>query len=196
VKIDIRPASIAQLVVYAEIPSTFEVTEVLDVSREPGRDGLYELSARPALTPYVKDYDGGNGGPPGWAMRFNMATWGIFIAHLDGKPVGAAAVAAATPDLDLLSHAADTAVLWDIRVAASARRQGVGNALFEAVESWAVAEGCRRVVIETQNVNVPACRFYEQCGCVLRKVRHEAYLDRPDEVQMLWEKRFETMLGT
>ena len=72
---------------------------------------------------------------------------------------------------------------------------GIGTALFGAVESWAAAERCGAIVIETQNVNVAACRFYETNGCVLRKVRHHAYLDVPDEVQLLWEKRFETMLG-
>jgi len=193
--IDIRPATIAQLVVYAEIPSTFDVTEVMDVSHEPNYEGRYELSSRPALTPYTKDYDSASGGPAGWAMRFDLSTWGILIARVDGKPVGGAAVAAGVPELDLLNAAADTAVLWDLRVAPDVRRQGVGTALFDAVESWAAAERCGAIVIETQNVNVAACRFYETNGCVLRKVRHHAYLDVPDEVQLLWEKRFETMLG-
>src|SRR5262245_46279567 len=193
--LEIKPATIAQLAVYAEIPSTFEVTDVMDVSPAPDRDGLYALSVRPALSPYAKDYDTGNGGPAGWAMRFDLSTWGLLIGKIDGRAVGAAAVAAGVPDLDLLNGAADTAVLWDVRVAPLVRRRGIGLALFEAVEAWAVAQGCKSVMIESQDVNVAACKLYEQCGCVLRKVRLHAYLDRPDEVQLLWEKRLETLLG-
>jgi acyl-CoA synthetase (AMP-forming)/AMP-acid ligase II len=51
--------------------------------------------------------------------------------------------------------------------------------------------GRLKEVLRTAGVNVAACRFYEECGCVLRKVHQEAYLGLPGEAQMLWEKRFE-----
>jgi ribosomal protein S18 acetylase RimI-like enzyme len=66
--------------------------------------------------------------------------------------------------------------------------QGVGSALFEAVEAWAVSRNCRQLKIETQNINVAACRFYARHGCVLRTVNPFAYPQLPDEVQMLWYK--------
>jgi len=40
--------------------------------------------------------------------------------------------------------------------------------------------------VESQNINVPACRFYDAQGCELRAVQHGAYPDLPDEVQLLW----------
>jgi GNAT superfamily N-acetyltransferase len=82
----------------------------------------------------------------------------------------------------------DLAVLWDIRVAPSARRGGVGTALFAAAASWARSVGCRQLKIETQNTNVGACRFFARQGCVLVTARWDAYPELPDEVQLLWYK--------
>ena len=84
----------------------------------------------------------------------------------------------------------DLAVLWDIRVAPPFRRTGVGRHLFDAVETWARPQGCRELKIETQDVNVAACRFYAAMGCELRVVRPGAYPEHPEETQMLWYKTF------
>src|SRR5262245_46306494 len=45
----------------------------------------------------------------------------------------------------MLEDRRDIAVLWDIRVAAEARGQGVGTTLFRAVEKRAVAQGRRKL---------------------------------------------------
>ena len=65
----------------------------------------------------------------------------------------------------------DLAVLWDIRVAPSSRRRGVGAALFCAATEWAAATGYQELKVETQNVNVAACRFYGRHGCELCEQR-------------------------
>jgi ribosomal protein S18 acetylase RimI-like enzyme len=80
------------------------------------------------------------------------------------------------------------AVLWDIRVAPEARGQGVGSALFRSAEEWAKARGCRQLKVETQNINVAACRFYARQGCVLIRVDRHAYPELPEETQLLWYK--------
>ena len=82
----------------------------------------------------------------------------------------------------------DLSVLWDIRVAPDARGKGVGSALFERVGAWALAQGCRQLKVETQNINVRACRFYALHGCKLRAVHHAAYPELPEEIQLLWYK--------
>jgi ribosomal protein S18 acetylase RimI-like enzyme len=79
-------------------------------------------------------------------------------------------------------------VLWDIRVVPERRGHGIGTALFRAAEAFAAARGCRELKVETQNVNVPACRFYQRHGCVLRTVNRFAYPALPDEVQLIWTK--------
>ena len=83
----------------------------------------------------------------------------------------------------------DTATLFDIRVAASARRSGVDTALFRRAVEWARASGCKFLVIETQDNNVPACRFYARNGCELLEIRRLAYRLTPAvalENMLIW----------
>jgi ribosomal protein S18 acetylase RimI-like enzyme len=86
----------------------------------------------------------------------------------------------------MLEGRRDLAVVWDIRVAAEFQRRGVGGRLFRAAEAWAAAKGCRQLKVETQNVNVPACRFYLRMGCTLGSIDRFAYPDLPDEIQLVW----------
>jgi GNAT superfamily N-acetyltransferase len=102
--------------------------------------------------------------------------------------VGGATVVQGDADVDMLHGRDDVALLWDVRVAPGWRRRGVGGTLFRAAESWALARGARWLEVETQNVNVPACRFYARRGCVLGAVHRFAYPDLPDETQLLWYK--------
>jgi ribosomal protein S18 acetylase RimI-like enzyme len=103
--------------------------------------------------------------------------------------VGGAVAAWNTPSVDMLEGRSDLAVLWDVRVDPEYRERGVGHCLFTAVTDWARTRGCRTLKVETQNINVPACRFYARQGCELRTIRSDAYPDLPDEVQLLWYKR-------
>ena len=187
--VEVSEASSAALVEFARIPISFEVRSVLDVTG-PGEGGELVLTERALDAPYVKDYDAISGeGPTRWAHRFDLSSWGVLLARVDGRPVGAAVIAFDTPGVDMLEGRRDLAVLWDLRVAPDARGQGVGAALFRAAEEWARARGCTELKIETQNINVPACRFYAAQGCVLRAANRTAYPELPDEIQMLWYKR-------
>ncbi len=175
---------------YARIPIVFTVDRVLDVAARDDNPGRFALSERRLDVPYDKDYDRIAGqGPLEWARRFDLSKWAFFTARLADRIVGGASVAFDTPQLTLVEERRDLAVLWDIRVAPSARRQGVGTALFETAEAWARRRGCRELEIETQNTNAQACRFYERQGCELRAVHRAAYPALPDEIQLLWSKQ-------
>lgn len=174
---------------YARVPIAFEVTRVLALTVREGGLGGFALEERAVDAPYVKDYDAIDGeGPASWAARFDVSRWGWLAARIGGRRVGGAVIAWSTPDVHMLEDRADLAVLWDIRVAPEARGHGVGAALFRAAEAWAAARGCRQLKIETQNVNVPACRFYARQGCALGAIHRFAYPALPDEVQLLWYK--------
>jgi GNAT superfamily N-acetyltransferase len=71
---------------------------------------------------------------------------------------------------------------------AAGTRRGIGSVLFRAAGDWAGARGCRWLKIETQNINLPACRFYQKMGCTLGAIDRFAYPGQPDEVQLLWWK--------
>lgn len=172
---------------YGGTPSVFTVREVMDVVAAPGSPGGVRLVPRVIDQPYVKDYDAPPAlSPSRWSDHFEVTHWGFLAARLEGDVVGRAAIAWRTPGLDLGEGRDDLGVLWDLRVRRSGRRQGVGAALFRAAEKWAVSRGARMLKVETQNINVPACRLYEAMGCVIGEVDRDAYPDLPHEVQILW----------
>jgi len=186
-RVEVSEESATVLREYASVSIAFEVSSVFDVA-DVGEGGGFVLTERALDAPYVKDYDALGEGPSRWAEIFDISNWGLLAASEGGRLVGGAAVAFDTPGLDMLEGRRDLAVLWDIRVSPEARGQGVGSALFGAAEAWAEAKGCRRLKVETQNVNVPACKFYMRRGCVLGAVNRSAYPGLPGETQLLWYK--------
>lgn len=187
-EIEVKEEPMTVLSEYGRISIAFEVDRIYEVSeRESGLGGL-ALSERRLGARYVKDYDAIES-PARWENRFDLSNWGLLSVHRDARRVGGAVVAFDTRGIAILEGRRDLAVLWDIRVDAHARGEGVGSALFAAVEQWATERGCRWLKVETQNVNVPACKFYVKHGCTLGAIHRFAYPDLPDETQLLWYKR-------
>jgi len=186
---DIIEEPIVALPAQGLISIGFNVDRILDIQPMAGDLNSFLLSERAIDVPYIKDYDAIAGqGPAHWASQFDVSNWGLIAARIEGRRVGGAVIALRTPGLNMLEGRDDLAVLWDIRVAPEFRGRGVGSALFGAAEKWAAARGCRQLMVETQNINVPACRFYAKQGCVLKRINRLAYREIPDEVQMLWYK--------
>ena len=178
----------ATLATYAAVPIAFEVRERLAIG-EANLRGVQLVHERVSPS-YVKDYDADpSNHPTTWAERFDVSAWGILAARVGGKRIGGAVIAWGGPEIDLLDGRSDLAVLWDLRVATAHRGQGVGTALVGAAESWARARGAGWMKVETQNVNVPACRFYAGQGYELGAVHRFAYPALPDETQLLWYRR-------
>lgn len=183
----IEEEPMSALAEYARISISFEVDRVFEVAaREEGLGGLV-LSERKLGARYVKDYDELEN-PMRWARRFDLSNWGLLTAQSQGRRIGGVVIAFDTRGIVMLEGRKDLAVLWDIRVDADWRGQGVGAALFREAERWARARGCEWLKIETQNVNVPACKFYVKQGCGLGAIHRFAYPDLPDEIQLLWYK--------
>ena len=69
------------------------------------------------------------------------------------------------------------------------RRHGVGCALMQKAVDWAKARHLPGIMLETQDVNVAACRFYEKFGFTLRGF--DAFLYKglnpnTDEIALYW----------
>ena len=187
---DIQEIGIDSLPEYAQVPIAFEVSSILRVDRIDGGLGGIGLREETVVPAYVKDYDGyEDDGPQTWTTRFDLRNWGIFLARDGPRPVGGAAVAFDTPAIRMLAGRTDLAALWDIRVHPDRRRLGIGTKLLRRAAVWARGRGCRQLRIETQNVNVPACRFYAKQGCELGQIDLQGYAGHPlvgHEVMLIW----------
>jgi GNAT superfamily N-acetyltransferase len=188
-ELDIVEQSVEDLADYGSVPISFEVRDILDIEVVGRGLGGFLLSRREIEPPYVKDYDAfEEAGPASWAERWDISNWGILSAFLDGSRVGGCVLAYDTPGVHKLEGRKDIAALWDIRVTPERRREGIGSRLFHAAEDWAGRRGCSLLKVETQNINVPACRFYLKQGCVLGLMNRYAYREYPDEVELVWYK--------
>jgi GNAT superfamily N-acetyltransferase len=180
---------------YDRIPSMFEVRTVLRA--EPVAGGLngIALLEEAIEEPYLKDYDSYEDGPPSaWPRQFDMHNWGFLLAWdepraIGAPPAGGAMIVHNTRGVNMLEGSKTLAVLWDIRVHPDFRGGGLGSALLERAADWARQRGCRQLKIETQNVNVTACRFYASQGCELGVIHRFGYAGVPrvaDEVMLIW----------
>ena len=186
--IEIVEENASVLPAYARISIAFEVREVLDVGVQPGRPDRHTLTPRRVAVPWVKYYDTIDSGALAWASQFDLTLWTFFGARMSGERVGGAVLVFRAPDVDMLGGRPDVALLWDIRVAPASRGRGVGRALLGAAEAWAQAHDARWLEVETQNINAPACRFYERNGFVLQSANPFAYPSLPMETQLVWYK--------
>jgi GNAT superfamily N-acetyltransferase len=172
---------------YVSIPISFNVCTIFEIELIRNGLGGIRLVER-TVDHYIKDYDV-LGSPFQWSHEFDIQNWGIFIAMEAGKPAGGAALAWNTNGVDLLEGRHDLAVLWDIRVLPALRGRGIGKMLFDYAADWSRSRGCVQMKIETQNINVAACRFYSAMGAQLGDIRRFAYTDQPlvrQEVQLNW----------
>ncbi len=174
---------------YGSIPIAFQVSHVLDVELVDGGLGGLALHERRLAEPLSKDYDALPGhAPTDWPRHHDLSGWGLFSAFLGEERVGGGVLAHDVETLPALAGRPDRAELFDLRVAPTHRGRGVGSLLFAAALGWARERGCRSLRIETQNVNVPACRFYVAQGCTLASVDRLAYPELAGEVELVWSR--------
>ena len=174
---------------YGNVPIGFEVRRRFRVERVSDGLGGIRLIEEAVQSPYIKDYDEPDG-PERWARRsWDLSNWIFLGAFLEHERIGGAIVAFHVDDMNYCEGREDLAGLWDIRVSPEYRGRGVGRALFQQVETGARNRGCTQMKIETQNINVAACRFYARMGARLGKVHLYAYrAEGLDEVELTWYK--------
>ena len=103
----------------------------------------------------------------------------IFFADVDGTPAG---------QIKLVPWWNKFAYVEELSVDTEFRGIGVGRALMTRAIEWAKEHNFPGLTLETQDNNVPACRFYEKCGFVLSGFDLYAYrnLDNPSEIALYW----------
>lgn len=189
VSLEVLEESPNRIAEYATVSIAFTVDSILDrEALEAIRRGIL-FTPTPVDHPYVKDCDEYPGNrPEDWSKRFDLSRWGFLTAWADGKCVGGAVVVLEDDRADLLNGFPGAALLWDLRVAPGLRGRRIGSALVSGAERWAGDRGANQMVVETQNVNVVACRFYQSRGYSLTRINPQAYAGFPEEIQLLWGK--------
>lgn len=172
---------------YDQVSMNVDVRSELRVRRiENGLGGL--VFEEVPVTPYVKDL-GVYEEAVKYEEMFNISSWRFFMAFDGETPVGAITVAGTTEGMNMAGGRSDACVLWDIRVADGYKHRGIGQKLLDMGIAAAKSDGYKLMIIECQNNNVPACRFYQKQGALLTKIDTDAYHSEPgieNEVQLVW----------
>ena len=156
------------------MPIAFEVKSRFRVERVANGLGGFRLVEETVDPPYTKDYDQPDG-PERWTRQsWDLSNWILLGAFLGDERNGAI-VAFQVDGLNYCEGREDLVGLWDIRVRPEYRGQGVDRMLYQHAETSARNRGCTQLKIETQNVNVAACRFCARIGVRLGKVHLYAY---------------------
>jgi streptothricin acetyltransferase len=147
----IQPLTAANPADLHRCDNSFTVEAELRLTAEDGRISYTTRS----VPPYVKRYSPEVHDAQAYIGKPDHAAW---LAYVDGQLAG-----------QILVHENwnRLAIIWDIAVAPPFRRRGVGRRLIAETVAWARARGLPGVMLETQNINVAACRLYERCGFVL-----------------------------
>lgn len=182
--IEESPAVLAE---YEKVSIAFRVESIFRLELLDQGLGGVRMIVESLDKPFIKDYDAHPAErPSNWAHRFDLSNWGILTAFDGERRVGGAAVAWNSLDVLMLDGRVDMACLWDLRVDADYRENGIGRALFQRALEWAKTRNCRVFKVETQNINVPACRFYARQGCRLGAIDRFAYPEPMNEIQLIW----------
>ncbi len=175
------------LKLYDTIPMNVDVRSEYKIKRINNGLGGFLLEEVP-VTPYIKDLSIYECAAE-YENQFDVTSWKFYMVFDGDVPVGAMTVAGETKGMNMLYGRTDACVLWDIRVTDAYKHQGIGQKLLDMGLADAKRAGYRQMIIECQNNNVPACRFYQKQGAVLSKIDMYAYYAEPeirDEVQFVW----------
>jgi hypothetical protein len=136
-KIEAAPIPHAGLVEYEAVPIAFEVRSAFMANRPDGT-GSFVLDEPTVEPPYIKNYDAISERPGDWARRVDTSRGTSLVARAEGRCTGGAAVALATPALELLEGRDAPALLWDIRAAPAYRGRAMEPETADHV--WSVEE--------------------------------------------------------
>jgi GNAT superfamily N-acetyltransferase len=185
--INIIEESASELLKYGEVSIALQVKTEFKIELLLNGLGGMIFKEVAVEKPYCLDYDADKGeGPDRWLKMWNLENWRIISAYEGNKRIGGAVLAFNTPGVNMLEGRDDIAVVWDIRIDAAHRDKGVGTAIFKKCIEWSKQRGCKRIKVETQNINVNACKFYMKQGASIGSVDRYAYKDKPGVTQLIW----------
>ncbi len=185
--ITLRPLSADDIPNLPQIRPTYQSATVLDVERSgTGIEIGWRLVERELPHPFDK----------GTRYDFNEKTQGEILARLVRPDDTYQRVAehngrlVALLDMEIQDWN-NTALLWHIMIDLDYRGQGLGRRLWHRALDFARQAAVRAIIAETQNTNVPACKFYARMGCQLVGINETYYTNDglQTEVALFWAYR-------
>jgi ribosomal protein S18 acetylase RimI-like enzyme len=158
---------------FGRCDNSFTVSSKLVLNTENGTINYTVVD----VPPYIKQY-----GPEDFDSKFymNHPDRAVFFSYLDEELAG---------EIRFRKYWNGYAYIDNIAVDSKFRRQGAGRALMERAIAWAKEKGFPGIMLETQNNNVAACKFYESCGFKLRGFDTHLYkglTPDTDEIALYW----------
>ncbi|KXZ13715.1 GNAT family N-acetyltransferase [Bacillus nakamurai] len=136
-----------------EIDDRFTVDSILVLSMENNKIH-YTIENIPCYEKSYKD-DEQVEESPGFPAYIDYPDQAVYGAYIDGQLAG---------QVTVKRNWNEYAYIEDIKIDKKQRRQGIGRKLIEQVIQWAKKNKMPGIMLETQNINVKACQFYESCG--------------------------------
>jgi streptothricin acetyltransferase len=127
--------------------------------------------------PYIKQYPSNE---TDFSKYLSNPDQTVFFAYLDDELVG---------QIGIMKHWNGYAYIDDLVVDSKHRKQGIGRALIQRAMEWTKSKGRPGIMLETQNNNVAACRFYESCVFELHGFDTHLYKGlnpTTDEIALYW----------
>lgn len=168
---------------WLHLDDSFIVDSTLVLSLTAGRIG-YEITEVPAYTKRYSDEP----------SKEEDADYSAYIGNPDQIVYLAFAGDCVAGKIVLRKNWNQYAYIEDIQVDRAYRRHGIGRKLIEQAKRWAAAGGMPGLMLETQNNNVRACRFYESCGFEIGGFDTRLYKGihkQTDEIALFWYLMFD-----
>ena len=169
----IEAATAHTLKLVNKIDSTFTVDSKLEVTLSENLFSYRSVS----VSSYEKTYEYDD---IDYSVYLNNKDKIIFFAFENEELAG---------QIILLKYWNRYAYINDIRVSKNFRGKGIGKALMQRAIEWARESDCIGLEVETQDVNVKACLFYEKLGFELGGFDMFRYKSSPkekDEIALNW----------
>ena len=104
----------------------------------------------------------------------------VYLAYINNQIVG---------QLVLRRNWNNYAYIEELKVDSNFRRLGIGKALLATAKAWTIEKDLPGIMLETQNDNVAACKFYEDNGFSIKGFDFNLYKGinkRTNEFALYW----------
>jgi len=169
----IREAAHSNIDLINRTDSSFEITSKLIINLSDDKFSYNVIPVSKRIKSYVYD-------EIDYSVYITDENKKIFFLFDGDKPAG---------QIILLKYWSGYCYINDIPIDKNYRGKGIGKLLIEKAIEWAKGKNCMGMQVETQDVNVNACKFYERLGFVLGGVdmfRYKSSETEKDEVALDW----------